>query len=155
MMTVARRVARMLDANANRAQEGLRVCEDVCRFCLEHPGLFRTLRALRHDVARACGRLPLTTKARLQARNSRWDAGREAKATAYPRGTDSIAHLLLLNLQRVKEALRVLEEGCRLAAPQAVGGFQRLRFRTYDLERRAMLHVATVRHPRRRRQPRP
>jgi thiamine-phosphate pyrophosphorylase len=42
---------RMLDANANRAREALRVMEDYARFCLNHEGLLAELKELRHGLA--------------------------------------------------------------------------------------------------------
>ena len=133
---------RMLDANANRALEGLRVCEDVVRFHLGTPRLFHQIRALRHGVAAALARLPVRPTELVQARNSARDPGRSAPASAVP----SLERLLLINFQRAKEALRVLEEAARLLAPRQTAAFQRLRFRAYEVEREALLRLATVRH---------
>jgi thiamine-phosphate pyrophosphorylase len=133
---------RLLDANANRAVEGLRVCEDLARFALNAPSLFRRLRALRHDVGTAVRRLPVAPGTLVRARASTRDPGRRA-ATGSAR---SLEHLLMINLQRAKEALRALEEGARLLGPQHSRTFQRFRFRAYDLERDLVLHVAAVRH---------
>ena len=41
---------RLYDANLNRASEGLRVAEDVCRFHLDLPGLATELKELRHQL---------------------------------------------------------------------------------------------------------
>ena len=133
---------RMLDANANRALEGLRVCEDVARFHLGTPRVFRQIRALRHGVAAAIARLPARPAELVRARNSRRDPGRAAPSSSVP----SLEQLLLINFQRAKEALRVLEETARLLAPRQTAAFQRLRFRTYEVEREALLRVDTLRH---------
>lgn len=135
-------VARVLDANANRALEGLRVCEDILRFHLGSARGFRSVRALRHGVALAVRRLPVSPAARLRARDARRDAGRQAHAGRVA----SLEQLLLINFQRAKEALRVLEECGRLIAPRQAAAFQRLRFRTYEVEREALLRVAALRH---------
>ena len=56
-------ILRVLDANINRAREGLRVCEDLVRFCLAAPTAkkpggrrwrvhIQRLRALRHALGR-------------------------------------------------------------------------------------------------------
>ena len=134
-------ILRVLDANLNRAQEGLRVCEDLLRFCLERPDCVRRFRRLRHALATAARHLPGTVHDRLNARDSTRDAGRRFRAGQ----VRSIEHLLLINLQRTKEALRVLEEACRLVAPKYSQAFQRLRFQTYELERRVLCDVAAVR----------
>ena len=135
-------VLRMLDANANRALEGLRVCEDVVRFHLGASRVFRHIRALRHGVAAAVARLPVRPTELVRARDSARDPGRSAPASAVP----SLERLLLINFQRAKEALRTLEEAARLLAPRHTAAFQRLRFRTYEVEREALLRVAAVRH---------
>ena len=41
---------RLLDANANRAREGLRVLEDAARFVLDEPSLTAEAKALRHEI---------------------------------------------------------------------------------------------------------
>ena len=145
-----RELLRMVDANLNRAGEGLRVAEDLCRFCLAHPRAAAQLRSLRHALAQCARRLPVTARDLVASRDSRRDPGR-----SNPSGpAASLEHLLLINLQRAKEALRVLEESSRLLAPRETAAFQRLRFRTYDAERDLLLLLAPVRHPRRRRLPR-
>jgi thiamine-phosphate pyrophosphorylase len=136
-----RAVLRLVDANVNRALEGNRVCEDLVRFGLEAPRLYRRLRGLRHAIADAARRLPVSSAELAGSRNSRADAGRKAPS-ARMRSTE---HSLVANLQRVKEALRCLEESSRLLAPRHAARFQRLRFLTYDLERELLLHVASLR----------
>ena len=46
-------ICRILDANLNRAQEGLRVCEEYVRFALEDPVLSQELKNLRHRLQEA------------------------------------------------------------------------------------------------------
>ena len=50
--------ARVLDACANRAREGLRVVEDYCRFVLDDAFLCRTLKEWRHDLTATLAELP-------------------------------------------------------------------------------------------------
>ena len=135
-------VLRLLDANANRALEGLRVCEEIARFHFASPRLFRRARALRHGVAHAVRRLPVRPSELLRARDSRHDVGRRAPASR----VESLERLLLINFQRAKESLRTLEECARLLAPAVTPEFQRLRFASYDLERDCLLRLAAVRH---------
>src|SRR5918999_4921729 len=47
------RVLRLLDANANRAREALRVIEDYARFVLDDRDTSAELKAIRHDLAAA------------------------------------------------------------------------------------------------------
>ena len=142
---------RVVDANANRAREGLRVCEDLVRFCLNAEADFQRLRALRYALTRQLQQLPVGAEELARWRDSVRDVGRRSR----PSAVRSVEHLLLINLQRAKEALRVLEDCCRLAAPKQTAGFQALRFRAYDLERALLIRLAAVRHRRPRRIRRP
>ena len=137
-----RSVVRILDANANRALEGLRVCEDIVRFHWEASPEFRQLRGMRHAIAHAVAQLPVETVELMRARASARDVGRHARASR----VGSLERLLLMNLQRTKESLRALEECTRLIAPRQTARFQRLRFRTYEVERDLLLKLAALRH---------
>ena len=133
---------RLLDANANRALEGVRVCEEIIRFHLQSSREFRQLRSLRHAIAHAVRQLPVNTQDLVLARASRQDIGRHAPSSSVP----SLERLLLINFQRAKESLRTLEECARVIAPRKTASFQRLRFRTYGVERDIVLRLATLRH---------
>ena len=135
-------VIRLIDANANRALEGVRVCEEIIRFHVTSPRLFKRLRALRHTIARTVNQLPLTPRDRLNARDSTHDIGRRAKTSSVA----SLEQLLLINFQRVKESLRTLEECTRLFAPRHSSSFAHLRFHTYEVERDILIGLAPVRH---------
>jgi thiamine-phosphate pyrophosphorylase len=137
-----RSVLRIVDANANRALEGIRVCEDIVRFHLEAPDAFRRLRALRHAVARTVRRLPVRAADLARSRNSRQDPGKRAPASR----VESLGRLLVINLQRTKESLRTLEECARLVAPRQTPDFARLRFRTYEVERDLLINLSSLRH---------
>lgn len=138
----ARKLLRAFDANINRAREGLRVCEDLVRFCVGSPAQFRQIRGLRRALDAQLARLPVSASELVRFRDSERDPGRRVSASS----VRSVERLLLINLQRTKEALRVLEETCRLIAPKQVGGFQQLRFRTYDVERTLLIRLAALRH---------
>lgn len=122
---------RVLDANLNRAREGLRVCEEVARLIRDDAVLTRRCRRLRYSVDRAARLLPVPKL--LQARDSRSDVGRPALRGAASRHRNGRA-LLTANLKRVQEALRVLEEFSRLVNPSAGRAFGSLRFKAYSLE---------------------
>jgi len=133
---------RIIDANANRALEGARVSEEIVRFALASPRHFRQMRALRHAIAGAVRRLPLHPAELVASRGGGRDVGR--RAPAGPVG--SLERLLLINFQRTKESLRTLEECARLIAPVHTRAFQRLRFRTYEVERALLTRLAALRH---------
>lgn len=135
-------VLRLIDANGNRALEGLRVCEEITRLHFNNAPRCRDLRLLRHGVAVSLKKLPISRSELLAARDSRKDVGNRA-----PSGSVlSLEQLLVINFQRAKEALRTLEECCRIASPRAAAAFQALRFKAYAAERETLLHVAAVRH---------
>lgn len=133
---------RAFDANSNRAREGLRVCEDLVRFCLDTTAQFTQFRSLRRALDGQLARMPFSAGELVQFRDSERDPGRRV----YGGSVRSVEHLVVMNLQRTKEALRVLEETCRVMAPKHVSGFQQLRFKTYDVERALLLRLAAVRH---------
>lgn len=132
---------RILDANLNRAREGLRVLEDIARFLLDDREVTPRLRALRHalgDIAK-----PLTIPL-LDARRAADDiVGPTRSGEVLPRtGIDA---LVAANARRVAESLRVLEECAKL--PDAPSGLdaqtlERGRFEVYELERLLMGRVA-------------
>lgn len=123
---------RMLDANVNRAVEGLRAAEDVLRFCLDDEVLFREVRALRHAVRETAGRLPGGFAALISARDSAGDVGGAIK----PRDKTDAAGILRSNFQRAQEALRALEEASASVSGECSGEFARIRFRAYTLEKK-------------------
>jgi len=48
-------IYRILDANLNRAREGLRVVEEVCRFVLKDKKLTLSAKKLRGDLSKIIG----------------------------------------------------------------------------------------------------
>ena len=124
------KVWRLLDANANRAREGLRTIEDTARFVLDKPEAARGIRALRHGLDEL---VRGHYKTLLMARDVAHDRGRSNAAQAYKGG---VGALLAANFKRCEEALRVLEEYGRVLSPRAVKRAQRLRFKVYQWEKR-------------------
>src|SRR5437762_3004940 len=95
-------VWRLLDANANRAREGLRVVEDTARFVLERPDASAALRDMRHRLDEVI-REHYTTL--LRHRDVESDPGRENATLPHKEG---VTALLASNFKRCGEALRVL-----------------------------------------------
>ena len=137
------RLFRVLDANLNRAREGLRVCEEVARLVMEDLSLTRRCQRLRYSVDRAASLLPKGKL--LQARDSRSDVGRPALRGVASRHR-KVRDLAAANLKRVQEALRVLEEFSRLVKPSAGRVFGSLRFKAYSLEQAFDTKRKTLRH---------
>ncbi|PIQ82097.1 MAG: hypothetical protein COV76_05390 [Candidatus Omnitrophica bacterium CG11_big_fil_rev_8_21_14_0_20_64_10] len=138
-----RELFRLLDANLNRAREGLRVCEEAARLFLDSPRLTRCCQRLRYDLEAAARSLP--TREFLRARDSRRDVGRpEERGRVRPHR--EVFDLLQANGKRVQEALRVLEEFGRLEFPTQSRRFGALRFRAYTLEKELAGALPAVRH---------
>ena len=123
---------RILDANANRAREALRVLEDYARFALDHDELSAALKDLRHRLAAALG--AVLGEAILH-RDTPGDVGRDNKTPAELR-RESLADIVTAAGKRLGEALRVLEEVLKTSDPGAAAALEALRYRFYELEQR-------------------
>jgi thiamine-phosphate pyrophosphorylase len=139
-----RQLLRILDANFNRSREGLRVCEEIARFVLEHKTLTRELKAARHAVSRLFQKLPLTVSELVGARNVGSDVGRHASKLEAKR-RDCLA-LFLANAERAKESLRALEETAKLIDAGAGAKFKKVRFKVYAIEKKALPRLEALRH---------
>ena len=132
---------RILDANANRAREGLRVVEEYLRLVCDDAAFSARIKELRHAVTAAVVSMGVEDQL-LAARESHADVG----ATA-PEGSegnrDDMRHVIAANLRRTQEALRVLEEYSKLLSGRACAEFKRLRFESYTLEK----DIASARRP--------
>jgi thiamine-phosphate pyrophosphorylase len=98
---------RIIDAEANRATEGLRVVEDYVRFVLNDRHLTELAKQLRHDLTLALK--PCSTIDRLAARQSDTDVGVMLAAPAGSQRTQP-ADVAAASFKRVEQALRSLEE---------------------------------------------
>ncbi len=125
-------LARLIDANANRAREGLRVVEDLARFVLNDPRLSAELKAIRHQLAAALELLPLDRGALLAWRDAQADVG-TALSTPTEADRDGLPTLAAAAAGRLAEALRSIEESAKaLGSPQAAAAVEQLRYRAYD-----------------------
>lgn len=125
------RILRILDANLDRAGEGLRVLEDVARLSLCHAALAERLRSTRHGLAQAVQRIPGLPERLVAARDSASDVGR---AASHARPHRSLLDLVETNFDRVQEAVRCLEEFSRCLSTDLAQVFGQLRFEVYDIE---------------------
>jgi thiamine-phosphate pyrophosphorylase len=128
--------ARILDACANRAREGLRVVEDYCRFVLEDKFLSGQLKQLRHDLAAVLHELQPDTL--LAARDTAGDVG-TGIATASEQQRLSLRDVARANWKRLQEALRSLEEFGKLREGNLGKTLEQLRYRSYTLEQAILL----------------
>jgi thiamine-phosphate pyrophosphorylase len=123
------KVIRMIDANLNRAREGLRVVEDVLRFIFDDSELSTLARQLRHQ---------LSVDNDLLFRQSETDVG----SGFDPRSdNDDIYGLIRANMRRSQEAARVLEESKKILKQDL--NFQQIRFDLYELEKKIVTKLFT------------
>lgn len=124
--------ARVLDVNFNRAREAARVLEDYCRFALNDRFLTEQVKELRHALGAASARLP--AHALLAARETLRDVGTTVTAAGeYVRRTPT--QVAIVNLKRLQESLRSLEEFGKLFGSELGRDLEALRYQTYTLER--------------------
>ncbi len=136
-------LARILDASANRAREGLRVVEDYVRFVLDDPMLTRRLKDCRHRLGEASKALDLDGQL-IASRDTRGDVGTHIM-TASEQARESPRAVLTANFKRTGEALRTLEEYSKLSDVWLSGRFEVLRYDLYTLEK-LVLTAMTARH---------
>jgi len=125
---------RILDANFNRAKEGLRVCEDLCRYVWDQKTLTRAFKDLRHEITNTIAELDIQKA--LEARYIQGDVGRATSVSESKR--DTIKAVFWANSQRVKESLRVLEEVTKLLDAGVSSRLKALRYKVYALEQKAL-----------------
>ncbi|MDS3861012.1 thiamine phosphate synthase [Thermosynechococcaceae cyanobacterium BACA0444] len=118
---------RILDANLDRAREGLRVIEEWCRFGREDQGLTQTCKELRQTLG--ARHLPHYR----QARNTATDPGTTLTHSQETERSD-LRDVLQVNLSRIQESLRVLEEYGKLADPGLAQVAKESRYQVYILE---------------------
>lgn len=125
-------VNRILDANLNRASEGLRVCEEITRFILENPAGTLCLKKIRHEIHSLAKALPAKINL-IQERNALEDIGKNIYANELRR--KNISDIFLANIQRVKESIRVLEEFSKLIDTRIAIRFKKIRYNVYEIEK--------------------
>ncbi|MBE9062668.1 thiamine phosphate synthase [cf. Phormidesmis sp. LEGE 11477] len=122
---------RILDANLDRAREGLRIIEEWCRFGLNDEDYTAQLKHLRQTIAR------WHTPDIRAARDTPGDLG-----TGLTHTQESVRHslgdVLQVNLARTQEALRVLEEYGKLYSQEMAAACKQMRYQLYTLDSQLM-----------------
>src|SRR5207253_1462128 len=106
---------RIIDANANRAREALRVMEDVARFSLNDPAFIESLKSLRHALRDALDQPALDRALLLSSRDADADPGRDIKTPQELR-RDTVHDIASAAASRLAESLRSLEEAAKALA---------------------------------------
>lgn len=128
-----RALYRILDANLDRAREGLRVLEDLARFALDDGALTERLKAIRHALS---VRDPDLNSRLLASREAAGDVGAAVNLVSeFERA--GLTDLALANAKRLQEALRTLEEVAKAVPPDTgldPAALQAARFAAYGAE---------------------
>jgi thiamine-phosphate pyrophosphorylase len=118
---------RILDANLDRAREGLRIIEEWCRFGVRHTQWSNECKQMRQELGKWH---------RSEMRAARDTPGDPGTSLTHPQEETraTISQLLQVNFCRVQEALRVVEEYGKLYHPQMGETGKQMRYRVYTLE---------------------
>lgn len=119
----------MIDANANRARESLRVLEDIARFALDDQARAAACKTLRHEITAAIRTVAPTL---LEARDTPADVGTALTAEGET-SRHSLFDVARAAEARLGEAMRVLEECCKIESPSAAATLKSLRYRGYTV----------------------
>ncbi|MEI8175636.1 MAG: hypothetical protein WCG78_02085 [Candidatus Omnitrophota bacterium] len=135
--TVEQPVIRVIDANFNRAREGLRVGEEYVRFFAGDASITAQIKKMRSAISALQRRFTATQGSLIDARDVRSDVGRKGFSTEKMRS--SSLDIFLANMNRSKEALRVLEEFSKLLSDLSLSDrCRRLRYQLYALEQSSL-----------------
>lgn len=128
---------RIIDANANRAREGLRVAEDFARFVLDNHTIARELRSLRHDITKAI-RSSIPLEKLLSARDTPGDVG--ASPEKFKPATQKTAlDIAVAAFKRIQEATRSLAEYTKPIDALTSAEIETIRYKSYELEKQVIL----------------
>lgn len=133
---VNRDVARIIDANFNRAREALRVMEEYARFVLGDPAGCEALKRCRHHLSVCLQRVP--ADAMLTARDTPADVGSTISTSSERQRTDA-REVFIAAAKRLPEALRAIEEYAKTFDPDLAGEIESLRYRAYEVEQRLLM----------------
>ena len=124
-------IPRLLDANANRAREAVRVLEDAARFVLDDAELTARAKTLRHEITTILG--ALLGSIGTPGRDVEGDVGTHEDLPS-ERFRPGIASVAMAAGHRAAEAIRSLEEYAKIYDETVGAALEQLRYRAYDLE---------------------
>ena len=121
------RIAQLIDANLDRAREGLRVMEDWCRFGLKRSDFSIQIKDWRQQLG--AHHHNIYRRARLTSNDPAMGISHQLQKV---RSTPEA--IFIANSSRVQEALRVIEEFTRLTDPNLCRIATKIRYETYEIE---------------------
>lgn len=138
-------IERMIDANLNRACEGIRVIEDVARFILNNQLLSKEARTIRHGLRSI---FYGNSDFLIGTRDSINDIGLKTSQNTKAMERKKLIDLVSANFKRAEEAIRCIEESLKvkslvssLLGESGILTVERLRFKVYSLEKDFTLNM--------------
>jgi thiamine-phosphate pyrophosphorylase len=134
---MARQRLRIIDANLNRAGEGLHLLEDLARLMLNDASLTQQLKTIRHEILRGDWSF---NQQLLQSRDSEGDVGIDIEVPGEEKQRE-LPIMVVANARRVQESLRILEELSKIPGttpkldPEK---FEQARFALYTIEQKLL-----------------
>ncbi len=120
-------ILRLIDANLNRLREGIRVIEDIRRYCFDDKENAYLLKNLRHKA-----RIDSYFEKLLSSRDIVNDVLKTT--TKSEKGRKDLIALQIANIKRAEESARVLEESLKLYSEDESQKFKDIRYKLYDIE---------------------
>jgi thiamine-phosphate pyrophosphorylase len=135
-------IYRVLDANLNRAREGLRVIEEYVRFVRDDGRGAAILKRWRHELRRIVDRLD--PERLLSARSAAGDVGKDLVSPSNSAKQDP-ASIATASFKRLQESLRVIEEYSAAVDPVVNRSAGTMRFEVYEFEKKLFLESPRAR----------
>ncbi len=134
--------ARIIDANTNRALEGLRVLEDIARFALDDADLTAQLKDARHGLLAAVRAFVLPEGLQLAARDAGADVG-TGISTEGERARAGLGPVAAAAAGRTAEAIRSIEEMAKVCGGDSAR-IEAIRYGVYDLAKRVSAGLVPI-----------
>lgn len=128
-----KKLYRILDANINRASEGIRVLEDLARFYFDERAISKSLKEIRHGIRKkVMDMMPEF----VYARDAENDVGVSISRELDIDDKSNLIELVAANFKRIQEALRTIEENLKVVGMYDLSkDYEEYRFKTYTLEK--------------------
>ena len=118
--------------------------EEFSRFILNDYRLTSEIKNIRHKLQTIIDGLAIKKSRLIEERNSRNDVGKDILAGEASRKNHF--DILLANLGRVKESVRVLEEFSKLVNKKTALNIKELRYIVYDIEKKTIKKFKALRN---------
>ncbi len=132
LIDMNRAIYRIVDANYNRAREGLRIAEEFCRFALDNEPLASRCKELRHRLSSAVTKLDMQKL--IAARDTENDVGCGMEVAGQMK-RNKLEDCVTAGFARTTEALRVLAETAATVKKEICVELEKIRYNCYTLEK--------------------